>query len=292
MRPNAYDRPVGVPEQATAGRVLTRRGTAAALAGSCHPGPVVAVTALMTALAVIAGQSGGRAAVTGAAVLTGQLSVGWANDAYDAPRDVAAGRHGKPLVDGAVGVGTVWTAAFLALALCVPLSFGCGWRAGAVHLAGVAAAWAYDLRLKATVWSWAPYAVGFASLPAFVELGAPGHPWPPWWLVTAGALLGVGAHLGDVLPDIEGDLALGVRGWPQRLDPTRARLLLPAPLVAATATLTLGPPGPPTPWSLTGLTAAVLVALAGTLRGRRHPNSAFAAAVTVAALDVALLLTP
>jgi 4-hydroxybenzoate polyprenyltransferase len=262
-----------------------------ALAGCCHPGPVAAVTALMTALAVIAGQSGGRAAVTAAAVLTGQLSVGWANDAYDAPRDLAAGRRGKPVVDGAIGVRAVWNAAFVALALCVPLSFGCGWRAGAVHVTGVAAAWGYDLWLKATVWSWLPYAVGFASLPAFVVLGTEGHPWPPWWLVAAGALLGVGAHLGDVLPDIGGDLALGVRGWPQRLGPTRARLLLPVPLVAATAALTLGPPARPGPLALTGLAAALLIALTGTVTGRKTPRAAFAAAVAVATLDVTLLLT-
>lgn len=269
---------------------MTRWGGVAALAGSCHPGPVVAVTALMSTLAVIAGQSAGRIAVTAAAVLTGQLSAGWCNDAYDARRDRAAGRTGKPVVDGAISAAAVWTAAFTALALCVPLSLACGLLAGAVHLTGVAGAWAYDLRLKATVWSWAPYAVGFASLPAFVVLGLPGHPRPAWWLVGAGALLGVGAHLGDVLPDIRADLAIGVRGWPQRLGPDRARLLLPAPLVAATALLALGPAGPVGARGVAGLTAATLIAVAGTVAGRRRERAAFAAAVAVAAVDVALLL--
>jgi len=51
-------------------------------------------------LAVTAGQSGARCVLTGAAVLTGQLSVGWCNDAFDARRDIAAARHGKPVVDG------------------------------------------------------------------------------------------------------------------------------------------------------------------------------------------------
>jgi 4-hydroxybenzoate polyprenyltransferase len=176
-------------------------------------------------------------------------------------------------------VTAVWTAAFAALALCVPLSLACGPRAGAVHLAGVAAAWAYDLRLKATVWSWAPYAVGFGSLPAFVALGLPDHPWPAWWVVTAGALLGVGAHLGDVLPDIRADLAAGVRGWPQRLGPEGARLLLPLPLVAASAALALGPAGPPGAWGDAGLAAAALIALGGTVLGRHWERTAFAAAV-------------
>lgn len=244
----------------------------------------------MTALAVTAGQSAARCVLTAAAVLTGQLSVGWCNDAFDARRDIAAGRRGKPVVDGTVGVTEVWGAACAALALCVPLSLACGLWAGAVHLTGVAAAWAYDLRLKATAWSWVPYAVGFAALPAFVALGLPGQPWPAWWVVTAGALLGVGAHLGDVLPDIRGDLATGVRGWPHRLGPDSTRLLLPVPLVAASAVLALGPAGPPGRWGAAALAVAAVVALTGTVLGRRWERAAFASAVAVAVVDVALLL--
>ncbi|MFJ6565709.1 UbiA family prenyltransferase [Streptomyces sp. NPDC091412] len=282
---------MGTPEQSTpSGVAAMRAGRSGGLAGSCHPGPVVAVTALMAALAVTAGQGAARCVLTTAAVLSGQLSVGWCNDAFDARRDIAAARRGKPVVDGAVGVTEVWVAAYAALALCVPLSFACGVWAGVVHLAGVAAAWAYNLRLKATAWSWAPYAVGFAALPAFVALGLPGQPWPAWWVVTAGALLGVGAHLGDVLPDIRGDLATGVRGFPHRLGPDGARLLLPVPLATASAVLTLGPAGPPGRWGVVALAVAGLVAVAGTVLGRRWERAAFAAAVAVAVVDVTLLL--
>jgi 4-hydroxybenzoate polyprenyltransferase len=281
---------VGTPEQFTGGPAASWAGRVGGLAGSCHPGPVVAVTSLMAALAVTAGQSVARCVLTAAAVLTGQLSVGWCNDAFDARRDIAVGRRGKPVADGTVGVTEVWVAAYAALALCVPLSFACGLWAGAVHLTGVAAAWAYDLRLKATAWSWVPYAVGFAALPAFVALGLPGQPWPAWWVVTAGALLGVGAHLGDVLPDIRGDLATGVRGWPHRLGPDGARLLLPVPLVAASAVLVLGPAGPPGRWGVAALAVALLVAVAGTVLERVRERAAFAAAVAVAVVDVALLL--
>ncbi|MCX4571996.1 UbiA family prenyltransferase [Streptomyces sp. NBC_01571] len=282
---------MGTYEEPTARRAATSwTDRVGGLARACHPGPVVAVTALTAALAVTAGQGVARCALTTAAVVTGQLSIGWCNDAFDARRDIAAGRRGKPVVDGTVGVTQVWVAAYAALALCVPLSFGCGLRAGVAHLAGVAAAWAYDLRLKATMWSWVPYAVGFAALPAFVALGLPGQPWPAWWLVTAGALLGVGAHLGDVLPDIRGDLATGVRGWPQRLGPDGARLLLPVPLVAASAVLALGPAGPSGRWGVAALAVAGLVAVAGTALGRRRERAAFAAAVAVAVVDVALLL--
>ncbi|MEU4152971.1 UbiA family prenyltransferase [Streptomyces sp. NPDC026659] len=273
------------PEQST---ILVR--TTSALAGACHPGPLVAVTALTAALAVTAGQEPGLCLLTTGAVLTGQLSIGWCNDAVDARRDSATGRRGKPVADGAIEAGQVWTAACAALAVCVPLSFACGWSAGAVHLTAVAAAWAYDLRLKATRWSWAPYAVAFAALPAFVTLGLPERPWPAWWVLAAGALLGVGAHLGNVLPDIRGDVATGVRGWPQRLGPGRVRLLLPVPLVTASALLALGPAGPPGARQVAALAGAGLIAVAGAVLGRRRERAAFTTAVAVAALDVALLL--
>ncbi|MFJ4002464.1 UbiA family prenyltransferase [Streptomyces sp. NPDC090023] len=265
--------------------------TVSALAGACHPGPLVVVTALTAAMAVNAGQEPGRCLLTTGAVLAGQLSIGWCNDAFDARRDLAVGRRGKPVADGAIEVRQVWTAAYGALALCVPLSFVCGRSAGAVHLTAVAAAWAYDLRLKATRWSWVPYAVSFAALPAFVTLGLPGRPWPAWWVVAAGALLGIGAHLGNVLPDIRDDLATGVRGWPQRLGPERVRLLLPVPLVTASALLALGPAGRPGARQLAALAGAGLIAVAGTVLGRRRARAAFAAAVAVAVLDVALLLS-
>ncbi|GAA2435634.1 UbiA family prenyltransferase [Streptomyces macrosporus] len=267
----------------------------AALARACHPLPTVAVTVLVTALAVTAGRSGPDCAVVAAAVLTGQLSVGWSNDAVDARRDLRAGRADKPVASGAVSARTAWVAAWSALALCVPLSLVCGALAGAAHLVFVAAGWAYNLGVKATVWSWLPYAAGFGALPAFIALGSPGHPPPAWWAVGAAALLGVGAHLADALPDIDEDLRAGVRGGPQRIGPTGVRLLLPLPPAAATALLVPVPPGPE------GVLGRVAVALvvgavlggavaAGRRTDRPRPRGPFVAVVAVAAADVALLV--
>ncbi|MEU0283888.1 UbiA family prenyltransferase [Streptomyces sp. NPDC006195] len=258
-----------------------------ALLGACHLGPTAAVTLLVAGLAVAAGQDVPGCLLVTAAVLTGQLSVGWSNDAVDAARDTAAGRRAKPVVDGAVGARTVRAAAVTALVLCVPLSLAYGALAGVVHLVGVTAAWLYNVRLKSTVLSWLPYAIGFASLPAFVTLGLPGQPRPAWWIVTAAALVGVGAHLGNVLPDIEADLALGVRGWPQRLGPAAVRLLLPAPLVAATVLLALGGAGVV---GAVAVAVALITAVGGSLLGRRRPKVPFLAAIVVAGVDVALLL--
>ncbi|MEU8250621.1 UbiA family prenyltransferase [Nonomuraea sp. NPDC048916] len=273
-----------------ADRAAGLRRAIGGLVRACHPGPTLAVTAMVTALAIASGRDGGGVALVAAAVLTGQLSVGWCNDAVDAGLDTMAARTGKPVVDGAVSVRALRIAAIAALIACVPLSLASGVPAGAVHLAGVGAAWGYDLWLKATPLSWLPYAVGFGSLPAFVTLGLPGEPWPAWWAVLAAALLGCGAHLANTLPDIPSDLAAGVRGWPQRLGPVRARLLAPLPLLAASCLLVLAPPGGPGPAGWLALAAAAALAGIGLLLHRRFPRAPFAAAIAVAAVDVALLV--
>ncbi|UQA96971.1 UbiA family prenyltransferase [Streptomyces halobius] len=284
---------VGAMEQpGTAGRAprVPSLRAVGPLLRACHPGPTVVVSLLVGGLAVAAGQSGARSLLAVTAVLAGQLSIGWSNDAIDAARDAAVGRRTKVVVAGAVSAGSVRAAAIVCLTLCLPLSFAYGWLAGAVHLLGVAAGWAYNLGLKATVLSWLPYAVGFASLPAFVALGLPGQPWPGSWIVAAAALLGVGAHLANVLPDIAADLATGVHGWPQRLGALRSGLLLPVPLVAATVLLAFGRPGPVGTAGALAVVASVAVAIGGAMLGRAMPRAPFGGAVVVAGVDVAMLL--
>ncbi|WP_030584958.1 UbiA family prenyltransferase [Streptomyces anulatus] len=289
---DATDRvsPVGAGAAGAQPAGAGRRGRVVGLALACHPGPALAVTALACALALGSGLGGPRCALVTVAVLTGQLSVGWCNDAYDARRDARAGRRGKPAADGTVGPGAVWAAAAIALALCVPLSLACGALAGTVHLAAVTAAWLYNLRLKATALSWLPYVAGFAALPAAAALSMPGGPWPRWWTVTAGALLGFAAHLADTLPDIAADRAAGIRGLPHRLGDRGTRLLLPLPLLGATAVLAFGPPGPVDAGGAAALLLAGAAAFAGPALGRRWRKAALAGAVAVAAVDLALLL--
>ncbi|MFJ5864795.1 UbiA family prenyltransferase [Streptomyces parvus] len=279
-----------VPVDAPPAGGVRRGGRVVGLALACHPGPALAVTALACALALGSGLGGPRSALVTAAVLTGQLSVGWCNDAYDARRDARAGRRGKPAADGTVGAGAVWAAAAVALAVCVPLSLACGVLAGTVHLAAVAAAWLYNLRLKATALSWLPYVAGFGALPAAVALSLPGGPAPRWWTVAAGALLGFAAHLADTLPDIAADRAAGIRGLPHRLGDTGTRMLLPLPLLGATAVLAVGPPGPVDAGGAAALVLAGAGAFAGPALGRRWRKAALAGAVAVAAVDLALLL--
>jgi 4-hydroxybenzoate polyprenyltransferase len=262
-----------------------------ALWRSCHLGPALAVTGFATALAATAGRGTADAAAVAAAVLAGQLSVGWCNDAADARRDTLCGRRDKPVASGELSPRTVAVAAGTALALCVPLSLLSGAAAGAAHLGMVATAWAYNLWFKHTVLSPLPYAVAFGSLPAFVTLGLPSPAWPAWWAMAAGALLGVGAHAVNVLPDIDDDLAAGVRGLPQRLGRAACRWLTPLVMLAAMGVVVAGPPGPvgATGWTLAaaaGVVAVSATAVPWPVRSRWP----FRAAIVVAGAAVAQLL--
>ena len=258
-----------------------------ALLRASHPEPTVAVTAIATALAVSAGL-GARSIVVALAFLAGQLSVGWSNDWIDAARDRQSHREDKPVAVGEVPVGAVRAAALTAAALCVPLSLALGSAAGLLHLTAVAAAWAYNARLKATALSWAPYALAFGAVPSVVTLGL-GRV-APWWATCAGALLGVGAHLCNVLPDLEQDLAQGVRGLPHRLGPRRAAAGAALLLLAAAVLLAVGPGRPGVlPVAAPVLSGAVVAV--GLLRSRRPGSrAAFRAALVVAAICVTLLL--
>lgn len=285
--------PTPVPAEAAARAGVPGLGRGAlALLLSAHPAPALAVTALITTLGVAVGRGVLGSCLVALAVLSGQLSVGWSNDRIDLARDTEAHRRDKPLVAGEVQMRSVSVAACAALVLCVPLSLANGAAAGGAHLIGVAAAWSYNLGVKRTRWSWLPYAVAFGLLPAFLTLALPGHPWPAAWVMAAGALLGVGAHFTNVLPDIDTDLAAGVRGLPQRLGRRRSRTVAALTLLAASAALVLGPPGPPdaTGWSglaLTGALAVVLCLPLGTSPDSRLP---FLATLGLAGTDIALLV--
>ena len=277
------------------------------LVGASHPIPSVAVTALATAVAAAAGRSAPGCLLVAATVLTGQLSIGWLNDLLDRPRDIAAGRSDKPLAADTAAARQlariVAVACVTAVTLCVPLSLASGWRAGVAHLVAVAGGWVYDLGAKRTILSFLPYAVSFGLLTAFLTLGLPGHPTPPVWLIVAGALLGVGAHFLNVVPDVAADLAAGVRGLPQRLGPRWASVAGAALLSAAVVVVALGPGRPPV-WALVGAVAAVVCAVAAGLLGAlgtsTRPGAAgrpqstsrlpFLLAVITAGLAVALLV--
>lgn len=256
-----------------------------------HFQPTVAVTAIATTLAVSAGRGVGSAWVA-LALLTGQLSVGWGNDYLDRDRDRLAGRTDKPIVAGQISARTVRGWAIIAALACVPLSMMSGWRAGLVHLAAVAGAWAYNAWLKSTPASVVPFTFAFGVLPSFVTLGLPGHPWPPAWATLAAGLMGTGAHFVNTLPDFAGDAESGIRGLPHRLGSRGSLLLGFVSMAAATAVLAVTPSdaaGPMTTVLVVAASAAVLAVVAAALT--RRLRAAWSLTLCAAILNVAVFVT-
>src|SRR4051794_1773251 len=244
--------------------------TLRALVLATHLGPTVAVTTVATLLAAAAGSSPGRVALVCAAVLAGQASIGWSNDWLDADRDRAVARADKPVVQGAVQPVRLRSAALVAAALAVVLSLAVGVVPGLLLLVLVASGWAYNAGLKRTAASVVPYVTGFGALPAGVVAAAPGGPIAPWWLAAAGGALGAAAHFANVAPDLEDDLATGVRGLPHRLGARVSAVAGALLLGGASLVLVLGPDGPPSAagWTVLALAvpAVVVAALAGVPR--------------------------
>jgi len=261
--------------------------TVAALVRACHPEPAVAVTAIAGALAAGAGAPVLPVAV---AFLSGQLATGWSNDWIDRDRDLLTGRADKPVASGRLAPRTVRRAAVAAAAACVPLSLALGIRPGLAHLLAVASALSYNAALKSSAGSFLPYALSFGLVPNVVVLASPGGGMAPAWATAAGALLGVGAHLANALPDLEDDVATGVTGLPHRLGRATSTALMAVLLLAATALLAYGP-GDPGALGLAALALAAVLTTCGVAMARRPGSrAAFLAALAVAVLDVGLLV--
>lgn len=259
----------------------------AALLRAAHPGPTVAVTTVAALLALSARLDAVTVVLAVLAVLTGQLVIGWSNDLIDVRRDIQVGRSDKPLATGVLGPATVRAALAAAAVATVALSLSLGWAAGLCHLGlMVGGGLAYNAALKTTRWSWLPYAVAFGSLPAVFTLAQTPPVLPSWAVLAAGALLGVGAHFVNVLPDLADDAATGVRGLPHRLGARRTQHAATAVLVLASAVVVLGPEGAPgaAGWVALAVSAGLAVlALTGTGRTPFH------AAIGIALVNVALL---
>jgi 4-hydroxybenzoate polyprenyltransferase len=198
-----------------------QRGQAASLLLCCHPLPAAAMTVAMTIAAALTGRPALECGLVALTIGSGQLTVGWINDVVDADRDRAVGRQDKPIAAGWIDSRTVTFATGCMTLVVIPLSIANGTAAGIAHLAAVLSAWLYNLTFKQTVLSWLPYAVSFGLLPAFLSyggLGAGMHGSPPTIAMTVlAALLGIGIHFLNALPDLAEDSQTGVRHLPLRI---------------------------------------------------------------------------
>ena len=202
-------------------RFRKQRGQAISLLLSCHPLPALAMTVALTVAAALTGRSGTECLLVAATVLSGQLTIGWINDVVDRERDRRTGRQDKPVAMGWIDPGTVNFATMCMVLVVIPLSIANGTVAGIAHLAAVMSAWMYNFYFKATVLSWLPYAVSFGLLPAFLSYGGLGgglHGGPPTIAMTVlAALLGIGIHFLNTLPDLVEDNETGVSHLPLRV---------------------------------------------------------------------------
>ncbi len=150
-------------------------------------------------------------------VFTGQLVVGWSNDLYDYSDDLKHNRQNKPLVAGTISESFLkrW------LAIMVPFSFAAnllgplGFMGGALYMFGISMGVAYNFYFKFNIFSWLPYALGFAALPSCIAISKDIS--PPIWMWLGGALFGSAAHFINVIKDMDQDRASGIGGAPQRI---------------------------------------------------------------------------
>ena len=267
------------------GKKSTKAG---ALLRAAHIEPTIAVTTLASLLGVAAGLGATRLVLLTAAVFAGQLVIGWSNDLLDAGRDAAVGRVDKPLATGEVSAKSASAALGVAAIAAVGLSTALGWRSALVHLVlMVGSGIAYNLGLKATIWSWLPYVVAFGSLPAVVSLAATPPAPPKVWIVAASAALGAAAHFLNTLPDLADDAATGIRGLPHRIGGPRSQGVATSLLMGATVVIVLGPPGPAPALAWIALLLAAGLAV-GALTG--HGQTPFRFGLAIAVLNVMLLV--
>lgn len=257
---------------------------------ACHPVPTVGVTVIAGALAASVGLSAARVGLVIAVILTGQLSIGWSNDLLDADRDRRAGRTDKPLAAGRVGRAVVVAAVVAAVLATVALSVVLGGPAALAALLIVVCGWAYNLGLRSTVLSFVPYALAFGALPAVATLALPDHPLPAGWAIATGALLGVAAHLVNVLPDLEQDALNGIRGLPHRVGAAVSAIGAMLLVLAAGLALLLGPAVPAAWWRWVAFAVLVLGAGVGTVALLRVPGSRLLFRVLVVGAAAEVLL--
>ena len=264
------------------------------LVRATHAVPALAVTVLVSVVSAARGARGLTLLWAVLSTAAGQASVGWSNDYLDRDRDRAVGRREKPIVAGDVSSGAVLVAAIVAFPLSILLSVPLGLPEALVMAVAVGAAWAYNAILKATVFSWLPYAVAFGLAPVYAWLATSGR-LPPAWIVAAAALLGFAGHLLNVVPDLESDRRAAVLGLPHRVG-LRASLLLACGALAGVLALVLIRMAPlgTTTWQFgSAVVALVLIAAVASAGATGKGRLGFLLTIAAAAAIIAtFLLSP
>jgi 4-hydroxybenzoate polyprenyltransferase len=169
---------------------------------------------LLTALVAFASTAGspdaGPLALLLLAMLSSQLAIGWSNDYLDREVD-ALHQPSKPLPSGLVDSHLMPPAIALVLAVSVVAGVFLGVIPLLLLAIGTSCGLAYNLGLKRTHYSAAPFLVAFTVLPVFVWTALDVYRSDLLALYPIGLTLPIAVHIANVLPDIESDGAQGRR---------------------------------------------------------------------------------
>ncbi len=171
-------------------------------------------------------------------MLLAQCSISALNDWADRERDALAGRQ-RPIPMGLVPAGAALAFAVACAALALVFAVIAGLQGIAILLLGIglACGWLYDLVLKPTPLSFAPFALAFPLLPIWVGViaGRPLQFLGP--LFAAGAPLATAIHLADATPDRATDSSAGIRTLAVALGASVSERAAAGLLIAASALL-------------------------------------------------------
>jgi 4-hydroxybenzoate polyprenyltransferase len=208
-----------------------------------------------------------------------QFSISAFNDYFD--REIDTGRTDKPVAMGAIGLRAAWIFGLVLALVAVGLALPLGPSVSVLTMIGLGGGLLYDIRLKYTAFSWLPFALAFPTLPLWAWAGASPNGEIParlFWVVPVIAVLVVGIHLADTIPDLHMDTTAGVRGLAHRLGMARSLALCWAAFgLALLVTLALWSVIPyRAEWYLPGLLIGALLILSGVvlyLWDRSHVKS-------------------
>jgi 4-hydroxybenzoate polyprenyltransferase len=253
-----------------------------------HPFPSFLNSALVLALAYVAGATPAVALLLATGMLGIQFCIGTVNDLVDVRLD-AGTKPWKPIPSGILSVAVVRSIAVLSASVALATSATQGLFVLALALVMLGCGLLYDVRLKPTRWAWACFSVAFAILPIYAWFGAV-REFPPLaeFLVPLAALAGPALQLSNGIVDLEHDEAGGIRTLATRLGRRTALLVIAVLLVSiyglAWATLTIASGG-----VNVGVAAATILGVVGLALQTRESAAARQAGWSLQAVGIALL---
>jgi 4-hydroxybenzoate polyprenyltransferase len=191
-----------------------------------HPLPSALNTALVIALAIVAGASHLEAGLLGLAMLGFQASIGALNDVADADLDRLA-KPTKPIPAGVIDRRGATIVAVAGAAVGLAISAGFSLPVLILGAAGYGCGLAYDLVMRRWGRGWICFAGAFPLLLAWTWMAAAGS-LPPGWplLLPLAGLAGPTIHLANSLVDLDADERAGVTSLATSLGEDRAPLVL------------------------------------------------------------------